>query len=519
MIVTIDSGKVAGTSANVTVFKGIPFAASTAGTNRWKPPQPVKPWTGIRDCSSFGPIPPQLPPGPLFWTKEPVAQSEDCLNLNIWTVFTPRLKPVYVWIYGGKFLWGAGCDNNFDGSRLAAQGVVVVTFNYRLGILGWLAHPDLSAEDIHHASGNYGLQDQIACLQWVQRNIAAFGGDPNRVTIGGQSAGSACVGLHVYGPQSRGLFHGAIFQSGCRHPRDPLISCLAPSYRTKDQAEREGQMIVREKGAASIHEMREMELDKLLEGNHRDDETLWGPPPFYRAVLDGWLFPRRFEDTLLYGLMNDVPLLNGQNKDEGGNYTHPDFNMDDLEAVVPLKYGKHFTPRWFSLYHQPGQSPLSSWNTACQDNSRVGPHLHHELWRRHATSPIYIYHFTHAPPPRRGFPTDFPVEKKSGYVYFNGSRTGAYHAAEIPYVFDSLWTDVDQPWNETDRRVARYVSAYWVNFIATGDPNGEGLPFWPSAEQDGEHVMQLGREPQLIKKAEGGREQFWRDYLAAQGGW
>jgi carboxylesterase type B len=425
---------------------------------------------------------------------------------------------VYVWIYGGKFLWGAGTDNNFDGTSLAAKGVIVVTFNYRLGILGWLAHPMLSAESPHNASGNYGLLDQIACLQWVQRNIKAFGGDPSNVTIGGQSAGAACVGLHLYGPQSKGLFHRAIPQSGLRHPRDPLISCLAPSYRSKEQAESEGETVLAEKGAKDFSEMRAMNLDDLLEGNHKDDTTMWGPPPFYRACLDGWLFTQTYEETLLRGTMNDVPILNGQNKDEGGNYTHPDFNEDDLAAVVPLKYGS-FANRFFELYADESTA-LQKWNVACQDNSRVGPHLHYNLWKRHAQSPIFIYHFTHTPPPRRGFKTDYAVPKAKGYTYFNGSKTGAYHAAEIPYTFDSLWTDVDQPYKNVDRDIADRISQYWVNFMKSGDPNGDGLAYWPSAAEDEDHLMELGKEQRLIPNAKNKeRELFWKEYFDAQKVW
>ncbi|CAK7199422.1 hypothetical protein SEUCBS139899_002102 [Sporothrix eucalyptigena] len=528
--VQIETGLVAGVVSDhkpdVTIFRGIPFAASTAGENRWRAPQPAAAWNGVRDCSQFGDMAPQLPPGPLYWTEKPPSQSEDCLNLNIWTPTTKSdigtaKYPVYVWIYGGKFLWGAGSDNNFDGTSLAAKGVIVVTFNYRLGILGWLAHPQLSAEcpNGHNASGNYGLQDQIACLQWIQRNITAFGGDPSKVTIGGQSAGSACVGLHLYGPQSKGLFHGVISQSGTRHPRDPLISCLAPSYRTKQQAEREGEEIFAVKGAKTVDDMRAMSLDKLLEGNHRDDTTMWGPPPFYRACLDGWLFPRTYEETLLQGTMNDVPLLNGQNKDESGNYTHPDFSEEDLAEVAAAKYGS-FASRFFELYGGEG-SALQQWNAACQDNSRVGPHLHYDLWKKHAKSPIYIYHWTHAPPERRGFRTNYPVPKAKGYVFFNGSRTGAYHAAEIPYVFDSLWTAPVDPFTDTDRKVSNMACDLWANFIKTGNPNAEDKYIhWPSAGEDPDHVMQIGETLDLIPNAKNKeREQFWSDYFVDQKIW
>jgi carboxylesterase type B len=377
----------------------------------------------------------------------------------------------------------------------------------------------LSAESPHNASGNYGLLDQIACLEWIQRNITAFGGDPNRVTIGGQSAGSACVGLHVYGPRSKGLFHRAIFQSGLRHPRDPLISCLAPSYRSKEQAESEGETILAEKGAENFSQMRAMDLDKLLEGNHRDDTTMWGPPPFYRACLDGWLFPRTYEESLLLGTINDVPILNGQNKDEGGNYTHPDFNDEDLASVAPEKFGDSFCSRFYELYSDEA-TPLDKWNTAARDNSRVGPHLHHNLWRRHAKSPIYVYHFVHEPPERRGFKKDYPVPKAKGYTYFNGSKTGAYHAAEIPYTFDSLWTDVDQPFNAVDQEVADRISQYWANFMHTGNPNGDGLTYWPSAAEDADHVLELGKEQRLVPNAKSKeREVFWKEYIEAQKVW
>ncbi|CAK7237192.1 hypothetical protein SCUCBS95973_009878 [Sporothrix curviconia] len=479
--IQVVTGLVAGIASEhkpgVTIFRGIPFAASTAGENRWRAPQPAPSWTGVRDCSKFGDMAPQLPPGPLYWTAEPPAQSEDCLNLNIWTPAGPSdigsaRYPVYVWIYGGKFLWGAGSDNNFDGTSLAAKGVIVVTFNYRLGILGWLAHPELSAEcpGGHNASGNYGLQDQIACLQWIQQNITSFGGDPNRVTIG-------------------------------------------------EQAEREGKEIFTEKGAKTVADMRAMSLEKLLEGNHRDDTTMWGPPPFYRACLDGWLFPRTYEETLLQGTMNDVPLLNGQNRDESGNYTHPDFNEQDLAEAAAAKYGS-FAGRFFELYGGEGTA-LQQWNAACQDNSRVGPHLHFDLWKKHAKSPIYIYHWIHAPPQRRGFRTDYPVPKAKGYVFFNGSRTGAYHAAEIPYVFDSLWTAPVDPFTDTDRQVADMASDIWASFIKTGKPDaGSQYLHWPSAGEDPEHVMEIGETLRLIPNAKNhDREQFWADYFEAQKIW
>ena len=433
--------------------------------------------------------------------------------------------PVYVWIYGGRFLWGAGSDYHFDGTSLAKRGIVVVTLNYRLGIFGWLAHPSLSAESGHDASGNYGLLDQIACLEWIQQNIAAFGGDRGRVTISGQSAGSACVGLHLYGPLSRGLFHRAIFQSGGKHPRDPLISCLAPSYRTKQQAENEGERVLQEKGVDDIDSLRSLSVEKLLEGNDRNDDTHWGPPPFYRACLDGWAFPRTYEETLLGGLANDVPVLNGQNKDEGGNYTHPEFNDEDLDEVVKVKYDT-LAPRWHELY--PKTDAMSHagdrWNESISELSRLSPLLLHKVWRLKHRSQHWAYHFTHAPPLETyGKPLPPVPPKTPGYTFFKGRRGPVYHSAEIPYTFDSLWrTDFSggDEWTQLDREVARTVSTYWENFIKSGNPNAatsSDMVYWPSCSEDGEHVMDLGDKCEIIpttKSAE--RKEFLVGWIEGQ---
>ena len=302
------SGPVSGIRAEpgapaVTVFKGIPYAAAPTGHLRWRPPQPPETWDEVRLAHEFGPICPQTDrfsqTDRLSTLPHTLPMHEDCLTLNVWTAAeapeTEEPRPVLVWIHGGRFVGGSGADPLYDGAALAAAGLVVVTFNYRTGVFGFLAAPELSAESGHACSGNYGLLDQIAALRWVQVNIAAFGGDPDRVTIAGQSAGAACVQDLVYSPLAKGLFHRAIAQSGALHPRDPALAYLAGSYRTLDVAEQQGARYLKEHGAASIEELRALPVSSLLEGNDADDPSdadAIHHPPFFRPVLDGHVFPR-----------------------------------------------------------------------------------------------------------------------------------------------------------------------------------------------------------------------------------
>ncbi|RSH80649.1 hypothetical protein EHS25_007127 [Saitozyma podzolica] len=370
---------------NVTVFKGIPYAASTAGENRWRPPSQPAHWVEPRLCDTFGPACPQIGPAQL------ANMSEDCLSLNVWTpAASPHdhKLPVYVWIYGGRFIFGAASEPTFDGAYLASQGIVVVTINYRLGVFGFLAHPELSAESAHGASGNYGLLDQLCALQWVRDNIAKFGGDPLNVTLGGQSAGSASVGIHLYSPLSRGLFHRTIVESGMRHPQDPLISALAPSYLTKEKAETQGQAYVAEKGVKTIVQLREVPVEHLLIGNNRNDETMWGNPPFFRPCVDGYIFPRSYSSTLAGGYQADVPVLTGHNRDEGGTYSDPRFDRDDCIECTKAKFGP-LLPRFNQLYPcGADQDPREVWNTAARDNSRITIDLWAQEFAKHCTSTV-----------------------------------------------------------------------------------------------------------------------------------
>lgn len=510
----------------VTVYKGLPYAASPAGENRWRAPQPVTPWEGVRVADTFGPVCPQLP----FWGQP--EQNEDCLTVNVWTPESSIESkfPVFVWIYGGRFTSGAGSDPQFDGTGLAEKGLVVVTFNYRLGILGWLATPELSAESGHNSSGNYGLLDQVAALKWVKDNIAAFGGDPNEVTVGGQSAGGASTGLHVLSPLSRGLFHRAINESGFRYPRDPLLSGLAPAYRLKDRAEHQGQEIMKTKGATNISELRKMDLKTLLEGNNNNDSDLWGTPPIYRPCLDGYVFPYNFEESLQRGALADIPIMTGHNADEGGTYLDPEFSVDDLKACAQQKYGE-LSDRFLELYPvTESTTALQAWNEAARDNSRVTVAMWANEFHKHASSPVYGYYFTQAPPAKVvapskeskavSQPTPFPANKtpRTVYTYLKnapGVPRGSYHSAEIPYAFNNLDAQEGYQWSEADRSVAEAMSTYWSNFIKYGNPSGEGVTDFVRTE--GEKIMKLGEQICATPLAETPeRIAFWKEHLMRQ---
>lgn len=525
---------------NITVYKGLPYAASTGGANRWRAPQPAPSWEGVRVADTFGPPCPQKPFGPMNVLPE---QSEDCLSLNIWTPTKSAEEPlpVYVWIYGGRFIAGSGSEHAYDGTGLASKGLVVVTLNYRVGILGFLSTPELDEESGHGASGNYGILDQIAALKWVKENIHAFGGDPSKVTIGGQSAGGASTGIHILSPLSEGLFRGAIPQSGWRHPRDPLLSGLAPAYRTKEKATTQGISTVKEKGASNIAEMRDLSLDVLLEGNNKNDEV-WGNPPFYRPCVDGWVLPYNYEDSLKNGIQKDLPILTGHNSDEGGTYADPEFGPEDFKSCAQQKYGS-LSERFLELYPVDKYTDArEAWNDAARDHSRTTTAFWVAEHQKTAKSPVYGYFYTHAPPARKGGPDAPPSRQaigaagpdsqpklriyekdvsRSTYTYSKigpGARHGAFHGAEIPFALNNLYAQDGYPYGDADRAVAATVSGYWSNFIKTGNPNGDGLAeFVPTSE---EKIMRLGKECGAIDLTDSPEKTaFWKEFFASQAPW
>ena len=502
--VRTQSGLVSGTGAllpGVTVYKGIPFAASTAGENRWRPPRPPASWTGVRAADTFGDVCPQTS---LSGATIPFPMSEDCLNLNVWTSAAApgERRPVFVWIYGGRFVGGYGCDPTYDGAGLARKGLVVVTLNYRTSAYGFLAAPQLTAESRHRSSGNYGLLDQIAALRWVQQNIAAFGGDPDNVTIAGQSAGSESVLQHVFSPLSRGLFHRAILESGAFYPKDSQIGALATSYRTLAHAESLGTAWLKEVGVTTLAEARALSTAALLTGTADNDTgiatvaAIDGYPPVWRPVLDGWLMPQTYWDTMRSGAQHDVPIINGNNKDENGAAPNPSVTLAAFQKWARTYYPP-LADEFLKLY--PATSNATAGlltNEAIQERDRVSGYDWARLWAQRASSPVYTYYWTHAAPNR---------------------NQGAYHGSEIFYVFDNLYATT-APWTATDYDIADTLSDYVVNFATSSDPNGSGLPSWKPTS-GAQTVMEIGDSWGQIPVASAAKTEFFRQFFALQRPW
>ncbi|MEU1180883.1 carboxylesterase family protein [Streptomyces sp. NPDC005820] len=495
-------GQVSGRPAllpDVTAYRGIPYAASTGGPHRWRPPRPPQPWDGVRPATDFAPICPQ-PPSELADPSLP--RDEDCLHLNIWTPAEQpdERLPVLVWLHGGRFLHGSGADPRYDGSGLAAKGLVVVTVNSRLGALGFLATPELSAESGQEASGNYGLLDQIEALHWVRRNIAAFGGDPGRVTIAGQSSGAASVMDLVYSPLAAGLFHRAIAESAVLHPQDPAIATLAPSHRSLAQAEADGAAYARERGATTLDALRALPVETLLKGSTADDPRIPGtpPPPLFRPVVDGRVLPRTYAETLAAGAQNDVPLLIGNNRDESGAGPQLRLTVEEYERAAVRRYGGH-AAEFLTLYPATTDAEATAQhNTARADSARTSTHLWAAEWAKGADSDVFTYFWTRTPPGPEG------------------ESRGAFHGSEIPYFLGSLHA-LDRPWTEEDRHTAHLLTDYVAHFAATGAPGGgPGRPDWPATRAHLPEVFETGHGWAPIPLAEPAKAAFHRRFLTAQ---
>jgi len=456
--VRLDSGLISGAAADapgVRVFKGIPFGAPPVGDLRWRAPQPVPPWQGVRDGTRFGDVCIQ-PPGKgrlnIAAMEGSPPMSEDCLYLNVWTPAASAVDrlPVMVYFFGGAFTEGAGSVPLYDGTALAEKGAVVVTMNYRLGAFGFFAHPALTADSSHHVSGNYGIMDMLASLEWVQQNIAAFGGDPGNVTIFGQSAGAMAIASLVGSPRAKGLFRRAIAQS-------IMGLGVAPGMSTLAQAEAAGVKAATEAGVSTAEALRAMSADQVV-ANFRSAGM----------IVDGWAIPEDPAIVFAEGRQNPVDILFGANKNE--SFFSARTTSEQFEQQAERRYGDLADAYLTAYPHATDEDAARSSSEAFSDETfwkaRVYADYQHKLGRS-----AYVYLFAQNPPAPDGQPP-FP----------------ATHASEVPYAFDNLgelplYPDRSVPdlaaASKPDQKVADEMSSYWVNFARTGDPNGKGLPKWP----------------------------------------
>ncbi|KAI9927858.1 hypothetical protein ASPWEDRAFT_113392 [Aspergillus wentii DTO 134E9] len=496
-IVNTTQGNVQGIASpyrdGITVYRGIPFAAPPTGSKRWTPPTTAKPWSGVFKADTFGPQCAQTTSSSAgIFNIASNTSSEDCLFLNVWTPtyndtsdLSSKKLPVYVWIYGGRFTGGSGDVMTYDGSGLASKDIIVVTLNYRLGPFGFLAHPGLSAESGHNSSGNYGILDQQFALKWVQDNIAHFGGNPDQVTVGGQSAGSASALDVMWSPLAKGLAHGIIAESGARGPHDPETGSAATSYRTKAAAEAEGVDFLKKMNVTSLAQLRNVSMDALLEYDSLSDTTFEGTqfenlttqfmePPLWRPVIDGYVLTHSYGEALSLNDHADIPILTGNNKDESGASTDPGLTVSSYKTDYTEMFGA-YASEFFTLYPATNTSQANdNSNELFRDMSRVGTWRWALDWAAGgAKSNVYTYYFTHT-----------PAENPS---------SGAYHGSELWYVFNNIpYTDYSNvTWTPTDYAIERKMSQYWANFIKKGDPNGEGLVYFPPSKET-KQTMWLG---------------------------
>lgn len=456
--VPTEYGLVQGAVENgVTVYRGIPFAAPPLGDLRWRGPQPAAKWDGVRDATKFAPDP--------YQGDGKGNVSEDCLYLNVWTPATsPGEKlPVLVWIYGGGFSFGSTSTPVHNGEHLAHKGVVLVSINYRVGPLGFLAHPELSAESPHHASGNYGLQDQIAGLKWVKKNIAAFGGDPERVTIFGESAGGISVSMLCASPEAKGLFRGAISQSGGSFGPVRVTTYPGENMRGLADAEQAGVAYMKKAGAASIAELRQLPPDKLPAG--------WGSGAAW-PIVDGWVIPDDQYKLYAAGRYNHVDILVGYNSDEGLSFSREKTPAEFI-ANVKARYGK-FADDLLKVYPIGTDSVPKTARDLMRD-AAFGWHTW--AWAtfqaRAGDAKVFYYYFDqHADHPAGSPEADH----------------GTPHGVDVPYVFQTL--DPKNPHTTpADLAMSDLLSTYWTNFAKRGDPNGAGVPAWPRFTDDNRPVM------------------------------
>lgn len=464
------TGELVGPNKDVRVYRGVPYARPPVGDLRWKAPLPVEPWKEPRAMNSFGPACAQIEGSAMF--PKPKNTSEDCLYLNIWMPANPGKEklPVMLWIHGGSYLFGSGELNYYSGEHLARQGVIVVTINYRLGIFGFFGHPELSTESKHNSSGNYGLLDQIESLRWVQKNIGAFGGDKNRVTAFGESAGAGSVLYLMSSPLAKGLFQRAISQSGVTY---------SPSRHLnldwgQEPMEKMGVRVAMEMGAANIKDLRAMSADDVIKKSNTLTGVLLGDSKGnkYGPIVDGWVVTD--EPALIFarGKHNRMPLLIGANSDEGTLFTFvaPAMTEEQYRAAVAKAYPDDTAAVLKYYPYSPEQNGKKAFTKLLGDAAFVcSAGYFADLNRKF--SDVFLYHYSWvAPTPR-------------------GKALGAFHSSEIPHVFGTS-TVTDGGTSAAPKAMLNY----WANFAKTGNPNGDGLPDWTIYQSSTAPYIEFGNE-------------------------
>jgi len=502
---TIESGRISGLTTGespaVHVFKGIPYAAPPIGGGRWSPPRPVAPWESVRECTRFGPACPQTDFLFRLYGTKLDHTSEDCLYLNVWSPAGGgnEKRPVMFWVHGGGNIAGAASEPHYDGAALAKQGVVVVTINYRLGVFGYFAHPFLSRESEHNASGNYGLLDQIAALKWVQRNIHAFGGDPDCVTLFGQSAGALSVCCLLASPLARGLFHRAIVQSS-PYPLAPLRQLRLPRPGMESMEE-QGLRLANELGCAQardpLAQLRALPAERLLAGSHA---TVDQSGNRFAPVIDGWVMPKDIAEIFNEGKQTKVPFIIGSTAREGTIFTKDmvieDMNIPSYRAGVERLFG-NLAGDFLELYPVKRESDiLKAMSDSLGDRFVAGARA---MARKMANlnAGVYLYHFTREDPGR------------------SGRVLGAYHGIEIPYVFNNL-EKTRGPSDSRSRALAEIMSGAWVQFARTGNPNQNGKLAWPAYDPAKDNHLEFGDSIQIGQGLRRRACDFFEEFYARQ---
>ena len=485
----VDDGR--GPAGDILVFRGIPYAAPPVGDLRWRPPEPPASWEGVRSALESGfPCWQRISPDTSIYSRGEIDRSEDCLYLDLWTAAdagTDGPRPVMVWFHGGSHEVGHGSSLIFDGAALARKSVVLVSINYRLGSFGFLAHAGLSAESEHgssgRSSGNYGLLDKIAALEWVQANAEAFGGDPERVLIFGQSAGSMSVCSLVASPLAAGLFHRAIGQSA---------GCFTP-LPTLERAEESGALLAAELGAAegatpesAVSTLRAASAEDVLAAA---GSSGWSAD--FKTVVDGWYLPDQPAAIYARGEHNRVPMMVGSMADESSALfaPGPPLGPEELELQLKEQYGEA-APDLLAAYAAEAEQAPGAVPTLIRSDTIFG--WGSRTWVRHASAAggdAYLYFIKHAPPVFRLYLPDQPdLGGEGGPRHF-----GAYHSGDLAYVFGNVDL-VGINWEDWDHEIADLLSSYWTNFAKTGDPNGDGLAEWPRYDADGDLALVVGDE-------------------------